>query len=404
MDTQSTTAQLSKILVVDDTPNNLRLLASILKEKGYEIKAVTSGRMALTVTHRLMPELILLDICMPEMDGYEVCQALKANPQTSDIPIIFLSALDDVSDKVKAFKFGGVDYITKPFQVAEVLARVEMHLDLRRLQQQLQAQNIRLQEEIKARQQAEAEVRKALDKEKELNILKSRFVAMVSHEFRTPLTTIQTTSDLLQYYEWTAEERKSYFEQIRLEVQYMTELIEDVLVIGEEEIGSPQVNSQVINLAQFCQSLLTSLQRTAGSRYCLTFTSQGEPQDVSIDPKLLRQILNNLLSNAIKYSCNGGSVTLTVIYQPDRVLLQVKDQGIGIPVADQERLFEAFHRAANVEAIQGTGLGLAIAQKCTELCGGEISFESQLNQGTTFTVALPLICGGRLERIKEQSC
>lgn len=151
------------ILIVDDTPNNLRLLSRLLTEKGYEVRAAISGQMAMTAVSASPPELILLDICMSQMDGYEVCQKLKSDPKSQDIPVIFISALDEVLDKVKAFAVGGVDYITKPFHVAEVLARVETHLTLRRLQHQLQVKNVQLQHEIAERQQAEEKYRSVLE-------------------------------------------------------------------------------------------------------------------------------------------------------------------------------------------------------------------------------------------------
>jgi DNA-binding response OmpR family regulator len=148
-----------KILVIDDNPTNLHILAKLLREANYDVRAVTSGAMALTVIPVMLPDLILLDIRMPQMDGYEVCQHLKNNPTTGHIPIIFLSALSDVADKVKAFEVGGVDYISKPFRIAEVLARVNTHLSLKQLQQQLQLQNDRLKLEIRAREQVETTYR-----------------------------------------------------------------------------------------------------------------------------------------------------------------------------------------------------------------------------------------------------
>jgi diguanylate cyclase (GGDEF)-like protein len=152
------------ILIVDDTPDNLRLLSGILSQHGYDVRTVINGRMAIMAAQTVPPELILMDICMRGMDGYEVCRALKAKPETSDIPVIFLSALDGVIDKVKAFGAGGVDYITKPFHVQEVLARVKTHLMLRRLQTQLEQQNHLLQQEVRDRIAAEAALQVANQK------------------------------------------------------------------------------------------------------------------------------------------------------------------------------------------------------------------------------------------------
>jgi adenylate cyclase len=158
---EASRAEISRgsILLVDDVPNNLVLLSRLLTQKGYTVRAVRSGKLALESIEAAPPELILLDICMPDMDGYTVCQKLKNSDHTRDIPIIFISALDEVLDKIKAFAVGGVDYITKPFQLAEVLARVETHLTLQRLRQELQIQNARLHHEIAERQKAEDKYR-----------------------------------------------------------------------------------------------------------------------------------------------------------------------------------------------------------------------------------------------------
>ncbi len=153
--TQPVTTAKADILIIDDTPENLNLLSTILTQQGYKVRSVTKGSTGLRGAKAAPPDLILLDVNMPEMNGYEVCQHLKAEERTRDIPIIFISALTEVLDKVKAFAIGGVDYITKPFQVEEVLARIETHLTMRKLQQQLQAKNVQLQEEIKEREQAE---------------------------------------------------------------------------------------------------------------------------------------------------------------------------------------------------------------------------------------------------------
>jgi PleD family two-component response regulator len=155
MNSDQVSTPLADLLIVDDTPDNLRLLSTMLTQQGYKVRKVISGQLALRVVSIAPPELILLDINMPQMNGYEVCEKLKANPQTSQIPVIFISALDDVWHKVKAFQVGGTDYISKPFQCEEVLARVKNQLTLRSFQKQLSEQNVRLQQEIQERQQAE---------------------------------------------------------------------------------------------------------------------------------------------------------------------------------------------------------------------------------------------------------
>lgn len=243
--------------------------------------------------------------------------------------------------------------------------------------------------DISDRKQAETEILKALAREKELSELKSRFVSMVSHEFRTPLTTIQSSAELLEYYDWTAEERQIQFGQIKDAVHQMTQLLEDVLLIGKIEAGKLEPKPVVFDLVALCQEVLQEMQYQSPTPDSIAFIVTGEPQMVFLDPKLMRQILSNLLSNAVKYSPTSDPIELQVIYAADCVTLRVRDEGIGIPAEALDHLFEPFFRASNAETIQGTGLGLAIVKKCVELQNGHIWVESQVNVGTTFTITLP---------------
>jgi PAS domain S-box-containing protein len=259
--------------------------------------------------------------------------------------------------------------------------------------------HVGLAEDISERKQAEESILEALSKEKELNELKTRFVSMISHEFRTPLTTIQLAAELLEYYEPSPDAKQfprwgnrqhQHFQQIHTAVQHMTQLLEEVLLIGKTESGKMQFQPKPIDLGEFCQRLVADLQLTAGSQHVITYVSCGNPRSVWLDPKLLRQMLNNLLANAIKYSPQTREIRLELEYQPQKLVLRVRDMGIGIPAADCDRVFEAFYRATNVDTIQGTGLGLAIVKKCVDLHSGQIAVNSATGAGTTFTVTLPL--------------
>jgi len=243
--------------------------------------------------------------------------------------------------------------------------------------------------DITYRKRLETEVLKALEKEKELNEMKSHFVSTVSHEFRTPLAVIQSASELLEHYEWDVDEQGAYFSQIYTAIEQMTHLMEDVLLISRLEADVTELKLHPIALPEFCQSLLAELQLVYGNDYPFSFTVYGKPTPVALDQKLLKQMLTNLLSNAVKYSPKHSNVHMNLSYHPNQVRLQVKDQGIGIPEADQTTLFEAFRRASNAGTIQGTGLGLAIVKRCVDLHQGQISLESQVGIGSTFTITLP---------------
>lgn len=371
-------AMKGNILIVDDTPNNLRLLSSMLTQHGYEVRSAINGPVALKAVAAIAPDLILLDIAMPEMDGYAVCHQLKTNPETCDIPIVFLSALGEANNKVKAFQAGGSDYITKPFQMEEVIARVEHQLALRRMQAELQ--------------QAKNEALRALEQEKELNRLKSEFTSMISHDFRTPLTSIQGFAELLRYTDadLSPTMRDRYFDKINGAVEHLLNLLDEILLIGCTEAGTIQCQPTLFNLETFCSDLAEALQLGINSHHSIHFSSCGPCQQVRLDQTLLRQILTNLLSNAIKYSPDNTPIEFHLSCQAAIATFCIRDYGIGIPADNLAHLLTPFYRCRNVGSIKGTGLGLAIVKKCVELHQGALHIDSTEGQGTCITVTLPL--------------
>lgn len=244
--------------------------------------------------------------------------------------------------------------------------------------------------DITYRKHLENKVLQALQQERELNDMRSRLVSTMSHEFRTPLTVIQSASEILPLLTGQRDDCQEYYQQIWTATKHMTQMLDDVLWIGKLDAGQIEVCRDSINLTEFCQESLRQFE-LAYPHYQFQFDCTGPFQMVRLDPKLLRPILNNLLSNAVKYSPPNSEVMLWLIYHADHVLIQVQDHGIGIPEADQQQLFNAFYRARNAENVQGTGLGLAIVKQCVDLQGGQISLNSQVNAGTTFTVTLPML-------------
>jgi len=245
--------------------------------------------------------------------------------------------------------------------------------------------------------QAEQDILNALEKEKELSDLRSRFVTTVSHEFRTPLQIISSSTQIIEaYYQRLNEEMKQkHFKRIQSSIQHMTELLDDVLIISKAEAEKTTFKPQSLDILSFCRDLTNELQ-FGSSEHTIVFSIQEmeeinsqQPVMVEFDPKLLRQILTNLLTNAIKYSPPESHISFNLKVEELELIFEVKDQGIGIPVEDLDKLFTTFHRATNTGNIQGTGLGLAIVQKCVDLHQGQIFVNSILNEGSTFTLRLP---------------
>jgi PAS domain S-box-containing protein len=248
--------------------------------------------------------------------------------------------------------------------------------------------------DITARKELEEDLKQALENEKELNELKSRFISMTSHEFRTPLSTILSSSELLENYhhKWEEEKKLKHFTRIKTAVQHMTNLLNDVLFFGKAEAGKIDCNRSNLDLVEYSKQIVEDRQIDQPD-ININFITKQTKLIGKIDEKTLGHILNNLLSNAIKYSKPGTTVNLTLSSQEKRAVFEIQDEGIGIPSEDLPFLFDSFHRCQNVGNIQGTGLGLSIVKKCLDLLQGEISVTSEVGVGTKFIITIPLDIG-----------
>ncbi|MEL6471056.1 MAG: ATP-binding protein [Cyanobacteria bacterium J06623_4] len=247
--------------------------------------------------------------------------------------------------------------------------------------------------DITERKRSEADILNALAQERELNELRTKFVAMTSHEFRTPLTTILSSAELLKHYSdhWEQEKQFEYLEKIRLATRHMIDLLNDVLLLNKTEAGKLEFNPQPLALSEFCREIIEELQITT-AEHQLRLDSPLSSNAFLLDRKLLRHILTNLLSNAINYSPNGGEILVSIACENASIVLSVKDSGIGIPEENRVTLFDSFIRGSNVGGISGTGLGLAIVKRSVELHQGRIDCESKVGEGTTFVVQIPTCC------------
>ena len=429
MNNQQPETTLGNILVVDDTPENLRLLSTMLTHRGYAPRCVINGQLALRACNSNPPDLILLDIMMPEMNGYEVCQHLKSEPKTREIPVIFISAKDEVFDKVNAFAVGGVDYISKPFQFEEVLARIECHLTLRNLQKQLKEQNVLLQEEISSRLavektldkknqilQQEISNRRAVEKtlqeqnlllQQEISnrqraesaLLKSnqelarsnaeleQFAYVASHDLQAPLATIASYAQLLEkrYKDQLDSQASKFIGNIVHGCTRMQTLIDDLLEYSR--VSRSQKPFQIIDCNHAIQQAIANLQGAIrDNQAVVTYT---ELPAVMGDISQLVQLFQNLVSNAIKYRQDESpTVYINAYKQENNWLFSVSDNGIGIASQHQKRIFQIFQRLHTQREYSGTGIGLAICQKIVERHDGCIWVESEPGQGSTFHFTL----------------
>ncbi len=358
------------ILIVDDTPANLQVLSSMLKEQGFKVRPVPNGKIAIRAVEARIPDLILLDINMPEMNGYETCEHLKADERFADIPIVFLSALTDTEDKVRAFRAGGVDYVTKPFQFEEVMARVETHLRVSRMQKQLEAQFEGL---------------------KELEGMRDSLTHMIVHDLRSPLTGIVTSLQLLEMSSEKLEaESVEDVQRALRSSRALMQMITALLDVNKMEAGEMPVRLEEADLRLTIQQALESLGGLVSTRDVIV--EKGGPDVVvAHDTELTQRVVANLVGNALRYTPEDGTVTVTVTVGDDIARVEVQDTGPGIPEEYREKIFEKFGQVeAKGKGVATTGLGLTFCSLAVKAHGGEIGIESEMGRGSTFWFELPM--------------
>jgi signal transduction histidine kinase len=350
------------ILVVDDTPANLRFLNGMLLESGYRVRLAPNGKLALKSVHLNAPDLILLDIMMPEMSGYELCRQLKADETTHDIPVIFISALDDVLDKVTAFSAGGVDYITKPFQAEEVLARVKTHLTIRHLQQTLEEQIAEL----------------------------DAFAHTVAHDLKNPLSLISTYQDLLigQNSAVSAEDRLLIFHNVRQSARKAINIINELLLLTT--VRKQDVKLAPLNMAQIMAEVQHRLSFMIEEHQAQIILPEQWPAVAGYGP-WIEEVWANYISNGIKYG--GTPPRLEAGATPHTggmTRFWMRDNGRGLSAADRALLFTEFKRLEQIR-VEGHGLGLSIVRRIIDKLGGQVGVESDVGAGSTFYFTLPNI-------------
>lgn len=389
------------ILVVDDNPDNLRVLSMMLTENDYKVRPAPSGALALRSAGSRPPDLILLDINMPEMNGYEVCRRLKENPATAHVPVIFISALDDTADKVKAFKAGGVDYINKPFHLQEVLARVQVHISLRKMQRRLSERNQHLQEiigKLEATQQELVETRKMASL--------GNLVTGIAHEINTPvgigITSASFLVDITEKIETLLEKGEmkysdltKYLGTCRETSQFILTNLQKTgeLIQGFKQVSVDQYPEKRIrfNLNSYLRAVMGALALGGEEKKIRTRIDCSDTLEIRSYQDAFEQILTNLFQNAVLHGFQGrqtGNITLSANREEGQLHLLFRDDGAGIAEELLPRIFDPFF-TTNKQT--GTGLGLHVVFNIiTQKLGGSIQCESTRGEGTAFSITLPL--------------
>ena len=370
MTEEATRKDVAGILMVDDNPVNLQVLTSMLKQSGWRPRPVTSGRLGLQAARNEPPDLILLDVNMPDMNGYEVCEALKADARLADIPVIFVSALGETMDKVKGFAVGGVDYVTKPFQLDEVRARVAAHLELRRQQRELRTNYEKLRESER---------------------LRDSLVHMIVHDLRSPLTAISA------YLELFAQEATKLGAETQEDIasamhatRNMVRMINGILDVSKMEAQMMKLDLRECDLVQVVAASMNDLESLVGARR-LAFERPAAPARALADQEIVARIVQNFLANALRFTPSDGEIRVGVVVEEEQVRVFVADTGPGIAPDFHRSIFDKFAQVGGPASSRNrsTGLGLAFCKMAVDAHGGHIGVDSELGKGSNFWFTLP---------------
>ncbi len=352
------------ILVVDDQPNNLKLIASVLSHE-YSLSIANSGINALKMLENGVPDLILLDIMMPEMDGFEVCKKIKENENTKNIPVIFLTAKSDIDDIVKGFDYGAVDYITKPFNLVEMKVRIKNHLNLYHAKQEIE----------------------------QINKEKDKFFSIIAHDLSGPFSSIVSFSELLseRIKENKLERIGDYADRIFKASQKSINLLTNLMTWARSKTGRMEFKPAMLNLSELINEniLLFSelaLQKSISLKYSIPDGIQ-----VFADKDMLSAILRNLISNALKFTFPNGEINVATETKTEEVIIYIKDNGMGMSDKLMEDLFKIDKKTGRIGSAGelSTGLGLIICKEFIEKHKGEIWVESEEGKGSIFYVKIP---------------
>ena len=355
------------ILIIDDNPMNLMLASHVLEGKGYSTRTAEDGKTGLSEIEKEIPSLILLDVNMPEIDGFEVCRLINKNEKWKEIPIIFLTANSQTEDLVEGFEAGGVDYITKPFKSEELLVRVKNHLEL-------------------------AESRITII---EMNKSRDKLYSIIAHDIRSPLSGILQTIDAIDqgYFDPCSEDFKEIIHHLRIRTKDTSTLLTSLLQWTRLQDENASLHFKETNLALVINSCIQLLEANAVEKKIIISNYIQEDLEAWCDEVSIHTIFRNIISNAIKFTSQNGSIDITASKTNSEVKICINDNGVGMSNETIQLIFEEnkHYSSSGTANEQGTGLGLMLVKDFIKKNNGKIDIVSKIGEGTSFSVILPII-------------
>ena len=355
------------ILIVDDVPRNIQIVANILNSKGYKLLFSQSAIKSIEIVKNKEIDLILLDVMMPEMNGYKVCEEIKKIPDKDDIPVIFLTAKNDIESVKKGFQCGGVDFIIKPFNNEELVARVDTHLKLRKAFTVIQKQNEELQE---------------------LNQTKDKFFSIIAHDLRNPFNAIYMMTEVLRRRvdDLCSDEAQQMIDLLYLSTKEIYELLDNLLTWSRLQRYKLEYLPDDINIKKLIENNLALYENIAKSKHIDMNYEVDEKLEMETDRNMLNTIIRNLLTNAIKFTNENGQILVSVDENDEFVIFSVKDTGIGMSEEELEKILTRSKVVSKMGTAdeRGTGIGLFLCMEFVEMLKGKMWIESEKGKGSTF--------------------
>ena len=377
--TSTTPRFLADLLVVDDAPANLQLLFGMLKERGYRVRPVPSGRLALQAARAQPPDLVLLDVNMPEMSGYEVCRLMKEDDALRAIPVIFISALSEPFDKLQAFSAGGVDYVTKPFHLDEVRVRIETHLALRQMQGRLESRN--------------RELAQANERLRNLEEARKVLANAIVHDLKSPLAALIGSAEYLLHRDEVEGETREVLGEMLASSNGVHRIVLNLLDVARMEEAEIEPMRRSTRLGEMVERARVTAQLTTRMTGHTLVIEDDADVEVMVDPDLFTRVIENLLDNSLKYAPRGTPIRVIArAGEAGGCSLRIEDHGRGVPLAQRERIFERYVRLDRdmaSHARTSRGLGLAFCRLAVEAHGGRIWVEDNVPEGAAFCAVLP---------------
>jgi two-component system sensor histidine kinase/response regulator len=363
------------VLVVDDNPKNVQIIALLLHELKYKIIIAVNGKSAIDLVERVRPDLILMDVMMPGMDGFEACQIIKTKSENANIPVIFLTAMSEKVNIVKGFEAGGVDYITKPFNKEELISRIKTHLELKFARDEMHQMTNHLVE---------------------LNSIKDKMFSVIGHDLRSPLGSIKMTLDFLKGDTGQQYQIEDFRSSVNLLAQTTDEvfgLLENLLGWAKSQSGNLSVVLEEIKVRDLVNSAYL-IHKGSFTNKKLSFDNQvSDSIVVNADLNMLKTVLRNLLSNAIKYTPEGGTISVSAEEIEGKKQITVTDSGVGIPIENLSKIFDEKQHISTygTNKESGSGLGLVLCQSFVKSNNGRLMVKSEPGKGSSFIIELPTV-------------